>query len=167
MTQPGDRDAELIRRIQAGEPGAFDALYERHKDWVVSVALRFCAGNRDDAFDVLQETFAYLFRRLPGFRLTSRFRSFLYPAVKHLALARKAAARRHAPLEEAPAREQISPEVRDLLRGLPPEQREVVWLRFVDGFSLEEIAETLDIPLGTVKSRLHAALHALRDRGEF
>jgi RNA polymerase sigma-70 factor, ECF subfamily len=161
-----ESDQDLIRAIQAGNREAFETLYRRHRDWVVSLAYRF-AGNREDALDVLQETFAYLLRKLPALELRSRFRTFLYPAVKHLALSRKDAVRRTVPLESAPERAE-SPaevdEVGDLLRGLPDAQREVVLLRFADGLDLQEIAGALGIPLGTVKSRLHLALKALRGR---
>ena len=156
-----------MRGIQAGRSELFEVLYLRHRDWVAAVAFRFCR-NREDALDVLQETFAYLVKRLPDLELRSRLRTFLYPAVKHLALSRKEAARRLVPLESAPepaAPEAPPPdELGDLLRGLPDEQREVLVLRFADGLELKEIAEALDVPLGTVKSRLHHALARLRAR---
>ena len=169
LTDYNDRtDEELVRAIQKGDNSAFETLYFRYRDWVVSLAYRFC-GHREDALDVLQETFAYFLRKLPGLELRSQMKTFLYPPVKHLALARKAAARKHAPLEEAadpPAKEsppsEVEDEVEDIVRRLPDEQREVVWLRFVDGLALKQIAEVLGIPLGTVKSRLHGALEALR-----
>ena len=159
-------DDQLIRAIQGGDRSAFEILYERHKAWVISLARRYC-GNHDDALDVLQETFAYFFRRLPGFELRSRFRTFLFPVVKHLALTRRRTARREMPSDQVPepAEEPAGGSARDLVASLPEEQREVVWLRFVDGFDLKEIAEVPDIPIGTVKSRLHAALNALRGRG--
>src|SRR5437764_797330 len=79
-------DAELIDAIELGDEQAFAALYFRYRDWVAGLAYRFC-GNHDDALDVVQETFAYLLRKLPGLRLSASMTSFLYPAVKHLALA--------------------------------------------------------------------------------
>jgi RNA polymerase sigma-70 factor (ECF subfamily) len=100
LTDRAERtDQELVRAIQDGDLSAFEALYHRYRDWVVSLAYRFC-GHREDALDVLQETFAYLLKKLPSLELRSQMKTFLYPAVKHLALARKQAARRHAPLEE-------------------------------------------------------------------
>lgn len=156
-------DRELIRAFQEGDRGAFDELYRRYRDWVHSLAFRFC-GNRADALDVLQEAFAYFFRKLPGFELRSQLKTFLYPVVKHLALSRKEAARRHVPLVDRAVDAPVGDAAEDLLAGLPEEQREVVWLRFVDGYDLNGIAELLGVPLGTVKSRLHAALKTLSTR---
>jgi RNA polymerase sigma-70 factor (ECF subfamily) len=162
-------DGDLVDRSRRGDREAFEALYRRHRDWVVSLAFRFC-GNREDALDVLQETFLYVFRKLPRLELTSRFTTFLYPAVKHLALGRKRALRRLAPLpEEEPAgTAHLAPDVRELIAGATPLQQEVLLLRFADGLDLAEIAEALRVPLGTVKSRLHNAIEALRKkvRGE-
>lgn len=163
--EPSDRD--LVDLARRGDREAFEALYRRHRDWVVSLAQRFCG--RDDALDVLQETFLYVLRKLPRLELRSRFTTFLYPAVKHLALARKRAARRQAPLpEEEPAAgtAHLGQDLLDLLEGSGPLQREVLLLRFADGLDLKEIAEVLRVPLGTVKSRLHNALEALRRRME-
>ena len=158
-------DLELIEKSRDGDLSAFETLYRRHRDWVVSLAYRFC-GNRDDALDVLQETFAYVLRKLPGLRLTAKFTTFLYPVVKHTALSRKKAARRHPPLpdEDPKIHAELPSDIEALLTGLSPLLREVVWMRFVDGFSLAEIAGALKVPLGTVKSRLHNALAALRKK---
>src|SRR3954469_9659369 len=79
-------DAELVRALNAGEASAFDALYFRYRDWVVRLARRF-TGNDDDALDVLQETFSYVFRKFPGFVLTASMTTFLYPVVKNLSIA--------------------------------------------------------------------------------
>ena len=165
-------DAELVERIRGGDARAFEALYRRHRDWVVRTAYRF-AGDEDDALDVLQETFAYLVRRRERLTLTARMTTFLYPVVRHFAW-KRARKRRHVPLERAP--EPIATDdtpgtverrelVARLLARLPEAQREVVVLRYLDGLRLEEIADALRVPLGTVKSRLHAALKALREPG--
>jgi RNA polymerase sigma-70 factor (ECF subfamily) len=169
---PEPTDAGLVEAIRAGDPLAFETLYRRYREWVVSLAFRFC-GNREDSLDVLQDTFAYILKKLPDLELRSQMKTFLYPAVKHLALSRKKAARRVVLLEEvpdSPAREEKPgemPEMPEMLGGLPEGQREVLWLRFADGLDLKEIAAALEIPLGTVKSRLHNALEALRRRKKF
>lgn len=157
-------DSELVQAIRRGDGAAFEALYDRYRDWVVTLAWRFCR-NREDARDVLQETFAYLHGKIPGFQLTSRFKTFLYPVVKHLALARVEKARRERPLAALPdTRVTAGPggRLEDLLAGLSEVQQEVVLLRFADGLDLQQIAEALGVPLGTVKSRLHTALEVLR-----
>jgi RNA polymerase sigma-70 factor (ECF subfamily) len=144
-------------------------LYYRYRDWAARLALRF-SGNEADALDALQETFAYLARKFPGFRLTSKLTTFLYPTVKHFAQTarrRRTKAGGAAPLPDeliAPVSGVSDPraELAAVLGSLPEAQREVVLLRFVDDFTLEEIATALGVPLGTVKSRLHQALQALR-----
>jgi RNA polymerase sigma-70 factor (ECF subfamily) len=162
-------DRQLIESINAGDVEAFDALYRRHRDWVYRLAWRF-TGNHQDALDVLQETFVYLLKKCPGFELTASMTTFLYPVVKHLALNVR---RRQSPdsadtgilnaLPDTRAPETSRAELAAALGALSPEQREVVLMRFLDGFSLDEISTTLDIPLGTAKSRLHNALRLLRD----
>ncbi|HEX7896640.1 MAG TPA: sigma factor-like helix-turn-helix DNA-binding protein [Planctomycetota bacterium] len=154
-------DEELVRRFRDGDDAAFEALYERHHAWIAALALRFL-GDRDAALDVLQDTFAYLLRKRATLELRAQMRTFLYPVVKHLALARKERDRRPPPPRPAPA--PAAGDVDDLLRGLSDEQKEVVQMRFTDGLELQAIADALEVPLGTVKSRLHAALEILRDR---
>jgi RNA polymerase sigma-70 factor, ECF subfamily len=166
-------DLELIAAINRGDSAAFEVLYFRYRDWVAGLAQRF-TGDDDAALDVLQETFLYVLRKFPGFRLTANFKTFLYPAVRNLSIAaRRKAHRYQAADEEQRQLEQTaapdstpltgSPELRNLLKLLSEEQREVLMLRFVDGLSLTEIAEAMNIPVGTVKSRLHNALQALRE----
>jgi RNA polymerase sigma-70 factor, ECF subfamily len=165
-------DLQLIAAINGGDERAFEALYFRHRDWVTSLAYRF-TGDNDLALDVLQETFLYLLRKFPGFVLTAQLKTFLYPAVKNLSIAARRKAERHqsteselAVLENEPSAEPMTAGAKDVeavLANVSAEQREVLLLRFVDGLSLNEIAEVMDIPLGTVKSRLHNALAALRD----
>jgi RNA polymerase sigma-70 factor (ECF subfamily) len=99
--------------------------------------------------------------------------TFLYPVVKNLSIAaRKKRARMGstdaAELPDPPAPESADPateraELSAVLAGLPEMHREVLLMRFVDGMSLQEIAEALDIPEGTVKSRIHNAIATLRD----
>jgi len=164
---PGD--GELLAAANRGEPAAMEALYFRYRDWVHARAWRL-TGNREDALDVLQEVFLYFFRKFPGLELNCELKTFLYPVVRSLALDRRRR-RRETPLGAAAAelaapagREEAAEraELSALLGPLPEEQREVVLLRFADGFSLQEIAKALAVPLGTVKSRLHHALGTLR-----
>jgi len=162
------RDAELVEAASRGDVDAFETLYRRHRDWVVRLARRF-TRNEHDALDVLQDTFAYLLRKLPRLRLTARMTTFLYPVVKHLSLDASRLRRRHAPsiaVPDAAAPDEPRTdrgELAAVLGALPEPQRETVLMRYVDGMSLAEIAEALDVPLGTVKSRLHNAMRVLRD----
>ena len=159
--------------MNAGDDGAFEVLYFRHRDWVVNLARRF-AMDEDIALDVLQEVFLYFLKKFPGFTLTCQFHSFLYPVVRNLSLTARRKARRGqsdgTELDDLPATASPHPEDREsghsqlaeVLAGLTEDHREVLLLRFVDGLSLGEIAEAMQIPLGTVKSRLHNALELLR-----
>jgi RNA polymerase sigma-70 factor (ECF subfamily) len=163
-------DLELIAAINGGDAAAFEALYFRYRDWVAGLAFRL-TGHSDSAADVLQETFLYVLRKFPGFRLTANFKTFLYPAVRNLSIAARRKAERYQSseaelerIEGAPAPEPTPgpAELEVVLARFPEDQREVLLLRFVDGLRLAEIAEAMDIPLGTVKSRLHNALETLR-----
>lgn len=150
-----------------GDEAAFDAIYHRYKEWVVSLATRL-TGDADLALDVLQETFLYLLSKFPDFKLTSRLTTFLYPAVKNLAIAQR---RKKARLSGSPDALEVVPapaaaqanELTAVIAALPLTHSEVVLMRFGDGLSLEEISQALQIPLGTVKSRLHNALNMLRE----
>ena len=163
-------DQSLIDAACRGDAAAFETLYRRYRDWVARLALRF-TGHRDDALDVLQETFIYLLRKLSTLHLTARMTTFLYPAVKNLSLG---LIRKRRPDSSDPERLSDIPappaqgvgasraELADVLACLPDAHREVVLMRFVDDMSLQEIAEALGVPLGTIKSRLHNALASLR-----
>jgi RNA polymerase sigma-70 factor (ECF subfamily) len=163
-------DQQLIAAINAGSTDAFEALYLRYRDWVVGLAQRF-TGSREDALDVMQETFSYVLRKFPGFELTCQFKTFLYPAVKHLSIAHRKKRRREMPtdspaLEEGQWQPPEAGGLEDLataIGGLGEIHREVILLRFVDGLNMQEIGQALDIPPGTVKSRLHHAIAKLRE----
>ena len=164
-------DQELISAINSGDAAAFETLYLRYRDWVVSLAQRF-TGDSDAALDVMQETFLYFLKKFPGFRLTANLKTFLYPAVRNLSIAARRKAQRYQATEaqlekiENTASDEIAvapSELQMVLAGLSEEHRETVLLRFVDGLSLAEVAEAMQIPLGTVKSRLHIALQTLRN----
>jgi RNA polymerase sigma-70 factor (ECF subfamily) len=164
-------DQELISVINSGNAAAFETLYLRYRDWVVSLAQRF-TGDSDAALDVMQETFLYFLKKFPGFRLTANLKTFLYPAVRNLSIAARRKAQRYQAteaqlekIENTPSADSpVAPsELEVVLAGLSEEHRETVLLRFVDAMSLAEMAEAMEIPLGTVKSRLHIALQTLRN----
>jgi RNA polymerase sigma-70 factor (ECF subfamily) len=163
-------DRELVELINRGDTDAFEALYRRYRDWVYRLAWRV-TGNEQDALDVLQETFTYLLGKFPGFSLSASMTTFLYPVVRHISLTIRSKSRRFTSDGEVLS-EIVAPALKDtpgsrselaaVLTVLPDEQREVLLMRFVDEMSLQEIAAALNIPLGTVKSRLHHALNTLR-----
>ena len=164
-------DLELIAAINHGDSAAFETLYFRYRDWVVSLAHRF-SGDSDAALDVMQETFLYFLKKFPGFRLTANLKTFLYPAVRNLSIAARRKSQRYQATEAQLEKIENTPseacgvvpnELQVVLAGLSEEHRETIMLRFVDGLSLAEISNALEIPLGTVKSRLHVALQTLRN----
>jgi RNA polymerase sigma-70 factor, ECF subfamily len=170
--QPDPRsDQVLVEAVNRGELAAFDALYHRHRDWVHRLAYRF-TRNHHDALEVFQETFTRLLARFPGFHLSSRLTTYLYPVVRHLSIDLIRRKRRQIAggddCLEAVAADESGPGdcARDdlgvVLEMLPESQREVLLMRFFDDMTLNEIAQALEIPTGTVKSRLHNALEALR-----
>ena len=178
MTQTSDTrsDQELIAAINGGDSEAFEALYYRYRDWVVSLSFRFTQDHAT-AIDVLQETFLYLLKKFPGFELRCQMKTFLYPPVKNLSLAALRKTRQwssdpeHLDQLEAPdSMETSSASARAglarTLTKLSEAQRETILLRFVDDLSLNEIAQALELPVGTVKSRLHTALETLRNDPE-
>lgn len=166
-------DSELIDAIRAGDGSAFESLYLRHRDWAFRVARRF-APDDGLAVDAVQEAFLYLHRKGRSLRLTARFTTFLYPVVRHEAQRLGRKARRSAGAEGEAAggsglavgldAESLGVLAR-ALGGLPEAQREALLMAAVDGMTHAEISIALGVPLGTVKSRIHAALAALRSDG--
>jgi RNA polymerase sigma-70 factor (ECF subfamily) len=164
----GKQDSELVlvERANAGDREAIGALYAMHEHWVTRLAMRY-TGNRDDAEDVKHDTFIYLLSKFPGFELRSSMRSFLFPAVRHKSISVIRRRRRTADIERVepstPAPRVTASDFERMVARLPEHERHVVVRRFRDGLALAEIAAALDIPLGTVKSRLHKAIARLRD----
>lgn len=176
MTAPqpaGDpaNDQELIAGMNAGDEQAFEQLYHRHREWAFRMACRIC-GSEHLAQDVVQEVFRYFLGKFPGFELRCELRTFLYPAIRNLALAALRGSRRFvggesgaAVIDQLAATVGEPPGNQDLqqiIASLSPDHREILLLRFVDGMTLPEISTLVGIPLGTAKSRLHHALAALR-----
>src|SRR5688572_655662 len=162
-------DQDLIAAINRGDTEAFEELYFRYRDWVARLAFRY-THDEDLALDVMQEVFVYFMKKFPGFELRCELKTFLYPAVRNLAIGMRRKSERYISDEEtlqsqphpATSQEGNAGEVLlGIIHSLPEAQREVLMLRFVDGLALNEIASALEIPLGTVKSRLHNALETL------
>jgi len=161
MAMDSRSDADLVAAARRGDAASFEALYYRHRDWVAGLARRIC-GDREEALDILQETFAYVFRKLPELELRAGFRTFLYPVVKHRAIDRKRVRRPPVEAPEPEAPRSVEGAIDAYVSQLGEDHAEVVQMRFADGMTLDEIATALEIPLGTVKSRLHHALEILR-----
>ena len=167
-------DIDLVDICNTGDAksaeAAFSTLYDRHKNFVVKVAIGI-VGDNAIALDTLQETFTWLLKQFPpegeGLSLTARLTTLLYPVAKNFAISEwrrgKALATDADPDElEAPGTDTAN-DVQRVLRELSFQHREVAMLRFVHGLSLADIADALEIPPGTVKSRLHTAITQLRN----
>jgi len=166
----------LVRRAQAGDRAAFRSLYQAYQDRVFATAYRI-AGDREVAADLTQEVFVKVFEELPGFRFGSRFSTWLYRVAANHAINKASETARHARLNERVARERPStapatPPVHDrfaderiqrALDGLSVKLRVVTVLRYLEGLSYEEIAEALELSVGTVKSRLFLAHATLKE----
>lgn len=164
-------DAALIEAMNAADDEAFASLYLRYRDWVTALAYRF-THDPETAEDVLQETFTHFWNKFPGFVLNCHLKTFFYPIVRSHAIDCLRKDRRIDraidPLEILGVSEATDKcpanleEMEYALARLGERQREILILRFVDDLTLSEIAFTLGLPLGTVKSRLHHGLSALR-----
>ena len=175
-------DEDLVQRCRSGDRSAFELLFTRHRDSVFNVALSI-SGNRELAEDITQEVFVRAYLGLSGFRGGCRFSTWLYRIAVNQALRMRSVGSRRAEKEQAlddviltsdapgpeesAERSETENRVRRAIADLPPAQRAVIGLRYIEGLDLAEVAEILGSPLGTVKSRVHHALKsmsfALRD----
>jgi len=181
-------DAELIESVKAGQTEAYGELVRKYQDRVFNACWRIC-GHLEDARDLTQEAFLKGYEGLPGFRQESSFYTWIFRIVVNLALShrREAQRRRDVSLEQglhlvgsqadglakrvghkdgddpagAASEAELHGCVVRALQVLDDDHRAVIVLRDIEGFSYREIAEILQIPPGTVKSRVHRARLAL------
>jgi RNA polymerase sigma-70 factor (ECF subfamily) len=185
-------ERSLLRRLRDRDERAFRELLELHRDRVYNITYRML-GNRAEAEDVAQEVFIIVFKTIDQFREQSKFSTWLYRvAVNHCKNRIKYLARRHDrdrdELDETshqangavggstPARAaqpdralegaQMEKLLQDAIGNLDDDHRVVVVLRDVEDLSIEEICEITGLPEGTVKSRLHRARSALKEKLE-
>jgi RNA polymerase sigma factor (sigma-70 family) len=177
-----DDDWMLLAR--SGRPGAFDALVLRHQGSALACAYRYL-GHRELARDVVQNTFLEIFRRVADYHPQGRFRAYLHRVLLNQCRTAARSRRYRARFEddrtatepeqavnETPAADaqilarERARQIDRALLGLSDKLRSVVVLHYSGDLSHAEVAETLGIKLGTVKSRLAAALVALRDTME-
>jgi len=183
-------DAVLVAQARAGDRASFDALILRHQDRVYNMALRML-GHKEDALDVAQEIFVTIFRSLDRFAEKARFSTWLYRVTVNRCRdeLRRRTTVKHTrprsldmPMPGDPERRSIDPptggasplqgamarETQELVARaigeLPEDAREVLVMRDVEDLSYEEIADVLEIPVGTVRSRLNRARTLLRER---
>jgi RNA polymerase sigma-70 factor, ECF subfamily len=174
-------DAELTKRALAGDARraaeAFGELVRRHQSKIRALLLRLTRGNRTLCDDLTQETFLRAFRGLRSFEGRARFTTWLHRIAYFVYLNHRNRVRQPAALPEefehtAPAPEDDCSQARADLRrdlgvlvaGLPVGYREVIVMHFVRHVPYRDIAEALDMPLGTVKTQLHRAKLMMREQ---
>ena len=176
-------DAQLVRRVQKGDKGAFDLLVLKYQHKIVNLVMRY-VRDPDQALDISQEAFLKAYRALPRFRGDSAFYTWLYRIAVNTAKNYLAAQRRrpldveldlqdpeqfdlHAKLKEVDTPEgvvlsrELHETVERAIDSLPDDLRTAIVLRELDGMSYEEIAQTMDCPVGTVRSRIFRARDAI------
>ena len=160
-------DAVAIERCRRGERDAFRFLVERYQSPAIGHAMAILR-NREDALDCLQEAFLDAFQGLSRFEMGRRFYPWFYILLRNRCYKLAKRRREGTPLDEvtllAPGGE--NPELEQALHSLGDEERELITLRHLDGLSYAELAERLEIPVGTVMSRLYHARRKMGDRLE-
>lgn len=179
-------DEELIAKFQNGDLYAFDVLVRRYKNQLMNFVCRF-VGNREEAEDIVQDTFVRLYRNKHSYRRIARFSTWIYTIAGNLAKTelRKRKGRRLLAISQLGCEDKdyeiedsaFDPEqeVDGTMKGaiiqreidrLPPKFRQVIILRDIQELSYEEISEIIKAPLGTVKSRVNRARLRLQKRLE-
>jgi RNA polymerase sigma-70 factor, ECF subfamily len=172
-------DEELMHLVQGGEVRAFEVIFDRHGAASFSLAYRMC-GRRALAEEVVQEAFLSLWRASARYdRLRGSVRSWVLAAVHNRAIdaLRRAAVRVRDDLDHEQVTKRIASsdcteaevlrraeadELRGALGELPYEQRQVIELAYFSGFTQSEIADMLEVPIGTVKGRMRLGLTKMR-----
>lgn len=176
-------DQALVLRVQQGDKAAFDLLVRKYQHKIGGLISRYIA-DWSECQDVAQETFIRAYRALANFRGDSQFYTWLYKIAVNTAKNHLVAQKRRPPSEDIDAgdavqyqsgdrlrntdtpehellRQEIERTVTDTVDQLPEELRTAISLREVDGLSYEEIAEAMDCPIGTVRSRIFRAREAI------
>ena len=181
MHEGRDDAAPLLGRLRAGDGGAFEELVRTYQHRVFGVAFRML-NNAADAEEIAQEVFLRAHRGLADFRGDAKLSTWLYAIASRLCLNRLGSGERamtrggDAVLMQLPheasgpdtvlEQSELEAALHRAIAELPDERRIVVVLRDLEGLAYEEIAEALDLPVGTVRSRLHRARLDLKDKLE-
>jgi len=176
-------DASLVQRTLRGETSAYNGLVQRYQRQVYNLAYRM-VGSAEDAGDIVQETFLRAYGALTSFRQDASFLTWLYKITSNLCIdhlrarrskgalsldfeleeGREPAADRSSSPEEQVVRGAVGEIVNKAVLNLPAKYRVVVVMRHLRGMSVEEIANELSLPSGTVKTHLFRAREMLRER---
>ncbi|MCS3746114.1 MULTISPECIES: RNA polymerase sigma factor [unclassified Xanthomonas] len=174
---PADRDdAALARAAAAGERAAYETIYRRHSPRLYALVWRLCGGNAARADDVLQDTFIAAWKALPQFRFQSALGTWLHRLAVNTALmelrARSAFGDRAsddadellAAVPDGAGCHSIRMDLERALETLPPRARAVLVLHDIEGWKHHEIADQLQMAVGSSKAQLHRARGLLRAR---
>ena len=178
MLADGIGDAECVKRVQRGDTESFEILVRRHQKATFNLIYRFL-GDYDEAAELAQEVFLSAYKSIHRFRGDANFSTWLYRiAFNHASTRRKclnSKLERDMALDGTEAlagsaidpavsaeRREIQQCVQRALNNLDPDDAQIILLRDLQDVPYEDIAETLDVPVGTVKSRLHRARQALK-----
>jgi len=176
-------DQKLVERVQKGDKGAFDLLVLKYQHKIVNLIMRY-VRDPELALDISQEAFIKAYRALPRFRGDSAFYTWMYRIAVNTAKNHLAAQRRrpmdveldlqdpeqynlHAKLKETDTPEgvtlsnELKESVERAIAALPEDLRTAIVLRELEGMSYEEIAQTMECPVGTVRSRIFRARDAI------
>jgi RNA polymerase sigma-70 factor (ECF subfamily) len=176
-------DKKLVERVQKGDKGAFDLLVLKYQHKIVNLVMRY-VRDPELALDISQEAFIKAYRALPRFRGDSAFYTWMYRIAVNTAKNHLAAQRRrpmdveldlqdpeqydlHAKLKETDTPEgitlsnELQEAVERAIAALPEDLRTAIVLRELEGMSYEEIAQTMECPVGTVRSRIFRARDAI------
>lgn len=179
-------DAELVERVQRGDKRAFDLLVSKYQNKIFVIISRFISDHAE-VHDVAQDTFIKAYRALPNFRGESAFYTWIYRIAINTAKNYLTARGRRPPPSDidsqeaesygvgAPLHENASPErllmrdqlqqvIFDTIEELPDDLKTAITLREIEGMSYEEIADSMDCPVGTVRSRIFRAREAIDDK---
>lgn len=183
MTSNAEADLELVERVKKGDKKAFDLLVLKYQQKVANIISRYIHDS-SEVFDVSQEAFIKAYRALPKFRGDSAFYTWLYRIAINTAKNHLAAKGRRPPTDDVEAataeqmdvgarlkefdtperlllQDEIARTIRDALNELPDDLRTAISLRELEGLSYEEIAQAMDCPIGTVRSRIFRARDAI------
>ncbi len=181
-----DLDAELVKRVQAGDKKAFDILVIKYQNKIFSIISRFISDHAE-VNDVAQDAFIKAYKALPNFRGESAFYTWIYRiainTAKNYLTARGrrppssdidsqeaetytigGSLQEHASPETLLMRDQLKKVIFDTIDSLPEDLKTAITLREIEGMSYEEIAESMDCPVGTVRSRIFRARETIDER---
>ncbi len=173
---PGHDEPEVVRAAAAGDVAAYEQLYRRHAPRLFAVVWRLCGGQQARAEDALQEAFLQAWKALPAFRMDSSVATWLHRLAVNAALMELRARGNQAhdslddadlDLPEMQVHDRCAGTERDLervLATLPPRARAVLVLHDIEGWKHSEIAEQLQMAVGSSKAQLHRARGLLRAR---